>query len=500
MLDATRPDLLDVITPPETHLAAITEAAARGVDVICQKPFCRSLAEARAALARAERGGIEVLIHENFRFQPWHRETKRILDAGGLGRLYQATFRLRPGDGQGPRAYLDRQPYFQRMPRFLVHETAIHLIDVFRFLLGEPQSVYADLRRLNPAVAGEDAGLILLDMGDGVRALFDGNRLSDHSARNRRLTMGEMLIEGELGALRLDGDGRLFLRDHGANGENELAYAWQDQDFGGDCVYLFQRHAVDGQAGSAPHPRIGDMTTWRTCGSRRRSMNPARQAGASPSDPAAALPEEDRENQADRAYRELKRLVLDAALPAGAQLLELEAAARLGMSRTPVREAMIRLAQEGMIEIRPRHGMRVLPVSAHDMREIYQVLTGLEATAAALVARRGLDPAGIAAMRQAVRDMDRALDADDLPGWARADERFHTLLVGASGNRRLAALVGQLSDQAHRARMSTLRLRPKPTKSNRDHEALVEAIEKGDPARAHDIHHRHREPRPGQCW
>ena len=91
-------------------------------------------------------------------------------------------------------------------------------------------------------------------------------------------------------------------------------------------------------------------------------------------------------------------------------------------------------------------------------------------------------------MRQAVRDMDQALDADDLPAWARADERFHTLLVDASGNRRLAALVGQLC-----ARMSTLRLRPKPTKSNRDHEALVEAIEKGDPARAHDIHHRHRE-------
>ena len=122
---------------------------------------------------------------------------------------------------------------------------------MFRFLLGEARTVYADLRRLNPAIAGEDAGLILLDMGDGVRAVFDGNRLSDHPARNRRLTMGEMLIEGERGTLRLDGDGRLFLREHGSNGEDELAYAWQDQDFGGDCVYLFQRHAVDAKLGRA---------------------------------------------------------------------------------------------------------------------------------------------------------------------------------------------------------------------------------------------------------
>ena len=85
-----------------------------------------------------------------------------MLQARALGEVYQITFRLRPGDGQGPEAYLERQPYFQTMERFLVHETAIHFIDVFRFLLGEePSTVYASLRRLNPAIKGEDAGLML---------------------------------------------------------------------------------------------------------------------------------------------------------------------------------------------------------------------------------------------------------------------------------------------------------------------------------------------------
>src|SRR5690348_146065 len=74
-----------------------------------------------------------------------------------------------------------------------------------------------------------------------------------------------------------------------------------------------------------------------------------------------------RSNQADVAYSRLRELILSGAIAPGSFVLELEAAARLGMSRTPVREAMVRLRAEGMVEIRARHGMRVLPVSADDM-------------------------------------------------------------------------------------------------------------------------------------
>lgn len=249
MLDTVKPELLDIITPPETHLAAIQAAAARGIDVICQKPFCRTLDEARTATSIADRAGIEITVHENFRFQPWHRELKRLLDTGLLGRTYQATFRLRPGDGQGAHAYLDRQPYFQQMPRFLVHETAIHLIDTFRFLFGEVSGVFSSLRRLNPAIAGEDAGLIVLDMQSGVCCLFDGNRLSDHKAENRRLTMGEMLIEGERGVLALDGDGVIRFRAHGSDLVERKDFPWANVDFGGDCVHALQRHVIDSRLG-----------------------------------------------------------------------------------------------------------------------------------------------------------------------------------------------------------------------------------------------------------
>jgi D-apiose dehydrogenase len=256
MLATVQPDIVDIVAPPPAHLPTIRAAARHGVHAICQKPFCQSLEEADVAVAEIAAAGITVAVHENFRFQPWHQEAKRIIDSGTLGEIYQVTFRLRPGDGQGDNAYLDRQPYFRTMARLLVHETAIHHIDLFRYLLGEPAAVYADLRRVNPVIAGEDAGLVVMSMQSGARAVFDGNRCSDHIAGNRRLTMGEMQIEGSAGVLRLDGDGRLFRRTHGENTESPHEFDWRNIDFGGDCVYRTQRAFVDAlKAGEVPANR-----------------------------------------------------------------------------------------------------------------------------------------------------------------------------------------------------------------------------------------------------
>ncbi len=257
MLDSVDIDLVDIITPPPTHRDFIEQAARRTIAAICQKPFCETQADAEAAVAAAEAAGSVLVVHENFRFQPWYAEARRLLEQGRLGTPYQITFRLRPGDGQGEDAYLDRQPYFRTMDRFLVHETAIHLIDTFRYLMGEVRSVYAQLDRLNPVIAGEDAGILLFAFDGGARGVFDGNRLADHAAANRRLTMGEMLIEGSDGSLRLDGDGRLFLRAHGRNDEDEITYRWENRGFGGDCVFRLQRHVVDHVLGRGPLMNTG---------------------------------------------------------------------------------------------------------------------------------------------------------------------------------------------------------------------------------------------------
>ncbi|MEM9734942.1 MAG: Gfo/Idh/MocA family oxidoreductase [Pseudomonadota bacterium] len=245
MLDAVKPDALDIITPPPTHFELIEQASSRGITAICQKPFCGTLDIAERAVERVARKGTQIIVHENFRFMPWFGAIKSALDEDRLGRLFQITFRLRPGDGQGPQAYLERQPYFQTMERFLVHETAIHYVDVFRYLAGEVTDVSARLDKLNPVIAGEDACLITMGFEGGARGLIDGNRLSDHRADNRRRTMGEMLVEGEKGVLELDGEANLTFRAHGSNTIEPIAYDWNDHGFGADCVYRFTRHVVD---------------------------------------------------------------------------------------------------------------------------------------------------------------------------------------------------------------------------------------------------------------
>ena len=257
MLDTEKPDLVDIVTPPAEHLSLIRLAAERGIDAICQKAFCRDLEEARVAVQVAEDARIRLVVHENFRFQPWYGSVKQHIDTHALGDVHQITFRLRPGDGQGDRAYLDRQPYFQTLERFLVHETAIHFVDTFRFLLGEYRSVYADLRRLNPVIAGEDAGILIFEHTSGARSLFDGNRLVDHAASDRRLTMGEMLVEGSRAVMRLDGNGRLYLRPVGEMAEREVSLTWDKAGFAGDSVLRLQRHVVESIRTDATPMNIG---------------------------------------------------------------------------------------------------------------------------------------------------------------------------------------------------------------------------------------------------
>ena len=244
MLDACKADILDIVTPPATHRDSVDEAARRGIMTICQKPFGKTHAEACALVEQARRAGVTLAVHENFRFMPHFREMKRLLDKGWLGEVHSIAFRLRPGDGQGPDAYLARQGYFQAMPRFLVFETAIHLIDTFRYLVGEVSAVTARLRRINPVIAGEDAGYIVFEFANGATGLFDGNRLNDHVAENPRRTMGECWLEGTGGVLRLDGDARLWWKPHQKD-ETEHAYdRGRDDTFGGGACDALQEHVV----------------------------------------------------------------------------------------------------------------------------------------------------------------------------------------------------------------------------------------------------------------
>ncbi|WP_027185899.1 GntR family transcriptional regulator [Desulfovibrio inopinatus] len=195
----------------------------------------------------------------------------------------------------------------------------------------------------------------------------------------------------------------------------------------------------------------------------------------------------------DKAYAIIKENILSVRYPPGYQVLEAQLADDLGMSRTPVREALIRLSDEGLVEIVPRRGVRVVPLSAADMSEISEVLTSLEVTAVEKAAKVGLEDEASSALEALLKEMEDALDNDDLDTWAEADARFHQMLLSLSGNSVLTAIGASLTDKAHRARLLTLRLRPKPERSNREHREVVEAMRRGDSERAGRSHRAHRE-------
>ncbi|AJD43409.1 GntR family transcriptional regulator [Rhizobium sophorae] len=193
------------------------------------------------------------------------------------------------------------------------------------------------------------------------------------------------------------------------------------------------------------------------------------------------------------AHLRLRQLILDNKWAPGYQATEQEVASQLGMSRTPVREALMRLQQDGLVSVIPRHGMRVLPISISDMKEIYEILTSLESTAAELAASRQLSEDQLRGLEKATADMDHALSQDDLERWAQADARFHEQLLELGGNQMLKSVVLNFIDRAHRVRMVTLKMRPKPVNSTREHAELVQAIREGDREKARNIHKAHRE-------
>jgi len=247
MIDSERPDFVDIITPPPTHLEICQYAAERGTHILCQKPLAPSLEESRQIVEAAAANGVRFMVNENWRWQPWYREIKKILTDGRLGQIALAYFQMRMGDGWGEDAYLDRQPFFREYEKLLIYEVGVHFIDTFRFLFGEIERVFAQLSRLNPVIKGEDSGQVFFQFCDGTRSILDASRYNENDSGvnlytcSPRNTFGVMRLDGLKGHLIMDSCGDLIIKPLGKDSYHH-AYNYELSGFAGDSCYAALKH------------------------------------------------------------------------------------------------------------------------------------------------------------------------------------------------------------------------------------------------------------------
>jgi predicted dehydrogenase len=149
------------------------------------------------------------MINENWRWQPWYRAIRGLIDAGVIGQITTITLVRHEADALTSPPF-PNQRYFVEMERFLLFESAIHLIDVARFLGGEVQEVACDVRRLSGATKGEDNVHLRLRLEGGVWGLIYSTRCSEPDVADPVCDYAR--IEGTAGFVRLDRDGTLIIK------------------------------------------------------------------------------------------------------------------------------------------------------------------------------------------------------------------------------------------------------------------------------------------------
>ncbi len=181
----------------------------------------------------------------------------------------------------------------------------------------------------------------------------------------------------------------------------------------------------------------------------------------------------------NQAYRELKRIILDHEVPQGGKLKEAELAAALGISRTPVREAINRLEREGLVEIFPQRGAFVVQFTEKDIYELFLIRENLEGLASYLAAGN-ISEKDLATLKSSVQGFKEPYNKKDIERYAREDFRFHETIVMLSGARRLMELIATLHDHIRIFRLTTKGVSSRMKTSLAEHERLIRAFERRD--------------------
>ena len=192
----------------------------------------------------------------------------------------------------------------------------------------------------------------------------------------------------------------------------------------------------------------------------------------------------------EHAYDFVKAQIMNLDLKPGAYVTDSQVAEELDISRTPVREALRRLEQEGLLVSQARRGWKIYTLSLEDIHEIFDIKETLEG----LIARRAAecqDEELQGALRESIVRMNAAAEADDPDAWQEADSQLHEVIFTMGANERAASVIRNLNDQWHRVRIGFVAMQGRIERSNPEHEAIVESILAGDGEQAEQLMRAH---------
>lgn len=197
-----------------------------------------------------------------------------------------------------------------------------------------------------------------------------------------------------------------------------------------------------------------------------------------------------RPNLSEAVYEVIKEGLVNGTLEPGTKIKEEEIARQLGVSRTPVREAIHKLEREGLVEIIPRYGTFIVSISPKDVREIYDIRGALEA----LALRSGfsrIDKKKLLEMGELHKRCEQPVKKGDLDSFIEVDAKFHDLIIKASGNDRLIRLMWNLKNQIRVSKLESLSVPGRAEKSLKEHENIISAVFEGDKEKAERLLREH---------
>ena len=248
-------DFVDIATTVQSHRILVEMAAQHEVPAICQKPFAKTLADAKAMVAACGAAGVPLMVHENFRWQTPIQAVRKVLDEGSIGTPFWGRFSFRSGYD-----VFSGQPYLAEGERFIIEDLGIHTLDIARYILGDVRSVTARTKRVNPRIKGEDVATILLDHESGATSIVDVSYATKLSKEPFPETLIE--IDGSEGTIRLTQGYQLEVANASGSMTADVSpklLSWASRPWHNiqESVYAIQQHWVDKLKQGAEHSTSG---------------------------------------------------------------------------------------------------------------------------------------------------------------------------------------------------------------------------------------------------